>query len=369
MFSGKKFFLVLIVISVIVACSSSSSDDNPGGGGDGDGFNRAALLTNLADNIIIPAFQDLNGKLNTLKADKENFVTTPNQTNLDALRMSWLAAYQVWQSVEMFNIGKAEAILYGFQMNVYPTSTLDVEANIASGSYDLTHPNNNDAVGFPAVDYLLFGLGSDDTSILTKYSDEKYSTYLSDLINQMQVLTETVLNDWTSTYRDTFVNSTENTATSALNKFTNDYVFYFEKGLRANKIGIPAGNFSATPLPEKVEGFYSKVYSKTLSLNSIDAAQNLFNGKAYATSGTGESFKSYLNYLDRSDLVSVLNTRFDNARQKLQVLDDNLYQQVKSDNTLMTQAYDALQMVVVSLKVDMLQAFNISVDYVDADGD
>ena len=35
----------------------------------------------------------------------------------------------------------------------------------------------------------------------------------------------------------------------------------------------------------------------------------------------------------------------------------------------MTEAFDALQLIVVSLKVDMLQAFNISVDYVDADGD
>ena len=35
----------------------------------------------------------------------------------------------------------------------------------------------------------------------------------------------------------------------------------------------------------------------------------------------------------------------------------------------MTEAYDALQLVVVSIKVDMLQAFNVSVDYVDADGD
>ena len=35
----------------------------------------------------------------------------------------------------------------------------------------------------------------------------------------------------------------------------------------------------------------------------------------------------------------------------------------------MTEAYDALQLVVVALKVDMLQAFNVSVDYVDADGD
>jgi hypothetical protein len=35
----------------------------------------------------------------------------------------------------------------------------------------------------------------------------------------------------------------------------------------------------------------------------------------------------------------------------------------------MTNAYDELQKVVILLKVDMLQAFNVNVDYVDADGD
>jgi hypothetical protein len=50
-------------------------------------------------------------------------------------------------------------------------------------------------------------------------------------------------------------------------------------------------------------------------------------------------------------------------------LDANFYNQIGGDNTQMTLAYDELQKVVVLIKVDMLQAFNISVDYVDADGD
>ena len=35
----------------------------------------------------------------------------------------------------------------------------------------------------------------------------------------------------------------------------------------------------------------------------------------------------------------------------------------------MTRAYDELQKAVVLLKVDMLQAFSVNIDYVDADGD
>ncbi|GAA3621963.1 imelysin family protein [Flavivirga jejuensis] len=364
----RKIFLLTVITIFVIACGASS-DDDPDSGNVTDGFDRGALLTNLADNLIIPAFQDLNVKLTTLKTDKDAFISVPDQTNLDVLRASWLSAYKAWQHVEMYNIGKAEGILYSFQMNVYPVSTIDVEANVSSGGYDLTHTNNNDAVGFPAVDYMLYGIADDDATILGKYSDAKYKTYLSDLINQMQSLTETVLDDWTSSYKATFVSSTSNTVTSSLNKLINDYIFYYEKGLRANKFGIPGGVFSTSPLPEKVEAFYSKELSKELALEALNSVQNIFNGKHYSSNTTGESFKSYLVYLERNDLVTLINSRFDAARVKIETLDANFSTQINTDNAKITEAFDALQLVVVSLKVDMLQAFNISVDFVDADGD
>ena len=97
--------------------------------------------------------------------------------------------------------------------------------------------------------------------------------------------------------------------------------------------------------------------------------QNIFNGKATSTSSTGEGFYKYLVALDRTDLATLINTRIDDARQKIQNLNADLKTQVEVDSVKMTEAYDALQLVVISLKVDMLQAFNVSVDYVDADGD
>ncbi len=39
------------------------------------------------------------------------------------------------------------------------------------------------------------------------------------------------------------------------------------------------------------------------------------------------------------------------------------------DNVQMLTLYDEMQRLVVLLKVDMLQALSINVDYVDADGD
>lgn len=368
----KKIILPVLLVTLFVACSSSDDGVTPEPTNPTT-FDRAGMLRNMADNIIIPAYQEFNTNLNSLATAKDAFTTTPNQTNLDALRTAWLTAYKSWQHLEMFNIGKAEEIQYSFQMNIYPVSTTDVENNIAAANYDLTHPNNNDAVGFPALDYLLHGIGATDTEILEKYTtnaeSNKYKTYLSDLVNQMQALTQEVLTDWTTSYRNTFISSTANTATSATNKFINDFIFYYEKGLRANKIGIPAGNFSATPLPEKVEAFYHQEVSKELALEALTAVQNLFNGTQFNGNATGESFKTYLISLDRTELANLINTQFNTSRTRIQALNANFSTQINTDNTKMTQAYDALQAGVVLLKVDMLQAFNVSVDYVDADGD
>ena len=50
-------------------------------------------------------------------------------------------------------------------------------------------------------------------------------------------------------------------------------------------------------------------------------------------------------------------------------LKENFVDQVNENNIEMLRTYDVIQAGVVMLKVDMLQKLNISVDYVDADGD
>jgi predicted lipoprotein len=363
----KRFLGILVVAFTVYACSSSEEEPSPL-----DSFDRGIMLTHLADNIIIPAHQDFMTKMSALKAAGEVFTTSPNQSHLEALRISWFNAYKNWQHIEMFNIGKAEELQYRFFMNVYPLTTSDLESNIANGSYDLESANNHDAQGFPALDYLLHGLGSSDAEILENYTtatnNGNYKKYITDVLNQMYSKTEAVVSDW-ATYRGDFVSSTSNTATSAVNKLVNDFIFYYEKGLRANKLGIPAGIFSDNELPEKVEAFYKKDISKELALASLNSVIDFFNGKNYSGSGSGSSFSEYLSNLERNDLSQSILNQFNAAKTQINTLDNNFYQQVNTNNTEMLRAYDELQKAVVLLKVDMLQALSINIDYVDGDGD
>jgi predicted lipoprotein len=367
---SKKFLSIVFLSVLINACSNDRSEESISLV---DNFDRGSMLTNLSDNIIIPSYEGFAAKMTLMKNAGQTFTTSPNQNTLDEFRSSWLEAYKIWQRVEMFNIGKAEELQYSYYMNVYPLNVSDVENNIVNGGYNLNNVNNQDAQGFPALDYLLYGISDNDSDLIDMYltgaDASKYSNYVNAILNQMNSLTQEVLTHWKSSFRSNFINSKSNTATSSLNKLVNDFIFYYEKGLRANKIGIPAGIFSTNPLPNKVEAFYRKDISKELVLDALQAVEDFFNGKHFNGNSTGESFKSYLLYLDRNDIYISTRDQFNAARIEINNLTNNLSEQVITDNSKMTRAYDELQKAVVLLKVDMLQAFSINIDYVDADGD
>lgn len=370
----KKFIGILILTSLF-ACKGNEPEGPQGP--TSEDFDRKTMIIHWADNIIIPALTDFSIQTATLKSDGENFFQNPSQENLNQLRVSWEEAYKGWQKVSMYNIGKAEEIRFRDNLNIYPADTAEIHENIITGTYNLELPSKNDEQGFPALDYLLFGLGDTDAEILAYYTTHNqaldYQTYVRDLTARIDALTQEVLASWSNSYRDIFVDNDGNSANASVDQLVNDYLFYYEKSLRAGKVGIPAGVFSGSPLPGHVEAFYHGGLSKTLLLEALQASQDFFNGKPHGGGTEGESLASYLDFLqtmkDGADLKGLINDQFDATRSKINLLDDNFSNQINNDNFSMLTAYDELQKNVILLKVDMLQALNINVDFVDADGD
>ncbi|RZS93170.1 imelysin family protein [Aquimarina brevivitae] len=364
-------FVGILFITLLLSCSTE--DDVNGGGGDQSGFDRKVLLENVADNIAIPAYENLAARLNSLQSSTTAFTTTVSVENLTSLRTSWKQAYVSWQAISFLEIGKAEEISFRNFMNVYPVTVADIEANISSGSYDLSLVSKQDEQGFAAIDYLLNGIGTTDEEVVAVFNEPttgaNYRQYLTDVVARMVQLTDVVVSDWKGAYRDNFVNNSGSSATSSFDKLVNDYLFHYEKHLRAGKIGIPAGAFNNVPLEDRVEAYYDGEFSKTLFLANLNAMQDFFNGKHFDAATNGESFKTYLEYLNRNDLSTLINDQFDIIRLESAELDDNFSAQVRTNNTLMLQTFDNLQANVVLLKVDMLSAFSVSVDFIDADGD
>lgn len=369
-----KLSAIIFAVALILASCSNSNDDS---GSADDNFDRGAMLANWADNIIIPAYTSFNSKATDLKAKTTEFTTNPTVEKLQELRNTWEDAYISFQHISMFEIGKAEELRFRNRINIYPTDAAQIEGFIANGNYNFDLPSTIDAQGFPALDYMLNGLGSNDDAILSFYTTNSnangYKNYLQTLSSTIASLSAEVLTSWTAGYRDVFVSNTASSAPGAVDKFTNAYIFYYEKALRAGKIGIPAGVYSNGVLPEKVEAFYKEDISKKLLLESIKATHNFFNGKKFDGTTNGPSFKTYLDYLNTikngENLSALIDEQFTVAENKANELNPNFVEQIATDNTKMLQSFDELQRNVVLMKVDMVQALNISINYVDADGD
>lgn len=370
----KKLFLVLSIIVIIIFASCSSSSESSSQ----DNFNRTALLTNWSDNIIIPSYVNYQTKVQNLATDVTTFNTTPTETNLQTLRTSWLEAYKSYQKVAIFYFGKAADISLNESANTYPADAAGIEANISSGTYDLNLFSQYPKQGFPGLDYLINGLGATDASIVSFYSTNpnalKYKQYLTAITAKLKSNVDLVITDWNSGYRASYIASNGTGVSSSVSKTTNLFVKTLEKPIRTGKIGIPAGLFSnGTLFPQKVEAFYKNDVSRELLNVAIQAQQDFFNGKYANNTTTGESLKSYLDYLNAvrsgQSLSTIINNQFATILTSNATLSPSFSQQINTDNAKMIAANNVIQQEVIYLKLDMMQALNITVDYVDGDGD
>ena len=367
----SKIFFAVLGAFYLMSCG-----EDDGNTGTEDNFDRAAMLANWADNIIIPAYEDYTTKLGVLETATTAFTAAPDVALLASLRSAWLDAYDSWQKAGIYEIGKAEELTLVNFTNIYPVNAPDMEATIASGTFNLATTNSQDEQGFPAIDYLINGLAATDAEIVSVYLQEtagsNHREYLSLLVNRLDSIAGVVLNDWNGSFRDEFVDRSGSSATSSVNKLANDFLFYFERHLRTGKIGFPAGVFSTSPDAAKVEAFYSGD-SRQLFMTALDALQDFFNGVQATGGQSGESLASYLDFLHEirggENLRVAINDQFDAIRTSASSLDSDFSVQVTNDNMAMLQTYDELQKLVILLKTDMLQTLNIRVDFVDADGD
>ncbi len=357
----RLFFLSCTALLLLVtACGPTTN------GTDDDGpmlpsFDRKAMLEDWGNDVIVPAYEASSAASVQLTTAAFDFAAAPTGEKLGGLRADFQAAYLSWQALSPFLMGRAEEINLRFRANTYPTNTEMIEQNIATEDFNLELPSQTVAQGFPALDYLLYV--DTDELLATGPAANARREYIATLTVTLRDLINTAKEEWTSDFITAYALNDGNSATASVDRTVNDYIFYYEKFLRAGKVGIPAGVFSDMPLANRAEALYSG-HSKSLMLASLSSLEDFFNDRGLA---------EYLNTLnvmrDGELLSSKISNQFTAVRTAAENVGTDLSAQVTDDNVRMLTLYDEMQRLVVLLKVDMLQALSINVDYVDADGD
>ncbi len=372
---NMKLMLLIPIAAIITAIGCKKDNNNTNN--NNNNFDRGALLTNYADNYIVPAYEDMTVKLTDLKTKIDAFASYPDSAKLEAARSAWQTAYITWQAVDLLEFGPEASISLRSYINTYPVTVSKLDANVTSGSYDLEQFGNKDAQGFPALDYMLNGIGSTNAAVISSYTTDAQAAgrkqYLQAIATKMLTKVTEVKTAW-STYRSTYISSTGTDAGSSISLTTNAFVLYYERYLRSGKVGLPAGAMTGVAAPTLTEAYYTATLSKELAVAAMNAVKNFYNGKGYSNNTDGMGFNDYLMAIGTKDqngkaMATVINDDITTATTSLASFPSTIKAGVSNNRPEILAIYQQLQSIVPLLKVDMVSAFGISITYTDNDGD
>ncbi len=371
---GLTFILsVGLITLVFIACKKKAKNKEEE---EETTFDKPAMLTNYADNLIIPNFQSFKSSIDSLVISFNAFTQNKNVTTLTSLRQKYIVASAKFQHVSTFEFGPSESEIVRSNFNTYPTNTVTINSNINSGSYNLGTVSNLDAKGFPALDYLFFGKNETDASLIALFDTDPKATnriaYVNACLNELQTKTNAIVNGWNNSYRGAFIGSTGSQIGSSLGLLVNQLDFEIDL-LKNAKLGIPLGKKSlGVTLPEKCEAFYANNISVKLAKECLANIEDVYLGRS-ASGVDGKGLDDLLEDLEAKHGAESLNTAIKNqfaiAKSSLNLVAEPLSGSVNNATSTVDAAYLEMVKLLVLLKTDTPSALGIVITYQDGDGD
>lgn len=390
---------------------SSNSDDE---GVSADSFDFVGMLTNYADNIILPNYQTVSQSADTLAADSGPLdsycaaVGTPDEASAQSQAFAaWRQVQAAIQRSETHILGPAtdnsDALLN--RLNAYNAGELSTcgidQAVVLSDeniTFDITSRTLNQR-GISTMEYLLFNEDLTHTcpSQITETANWNARTQLErqqlrcqyalkvaqDIANAASDLVDAWdVNE--GNYRGTFINP-NNTASSL--EALSDALFYLDVDVKDRKLGIPTGinnnGCASVSCPDQVESLYSET-----SLANIRSNLESFNTMLRGADGLG--FDDIITAAGVSDLNTRLLSNIDEAIDLIDNTSTSLREQAalivsSSDEASCANAfanpfsssglsacrlYGVIKRITDDLKVDFVAAVNVDLpDRAQSDND
>ncbi len=333
-------------------------------------FDRKELLENIATNLIIPSYQNLESNTNLLAEATENFTQNPSVATLEKAQNVWKSAYLSFQDANVYNFGAAQTTLGSVLENVgtFPVSETKIESYITAGNSSLTN-FDRDSRGFLGTEYLLFDKVSKE-EIIAKYTDIKRKEYLLAVVKNIQNEVKKVNNSWATGYKETFVNNTGTDAGSGVSILFNEWNKSFES-IKNFKLGLPLGRRAgqAQANSKLVEAYYSKESIAFLKAHFINIERVWYGTSLTGQDGIG--FEEYLMSVEGGEaVVTETKTQLEEVKKMITLLpNENMQTQITSNPTAINNVLTEMQKLTRFFKSEMVSLLGITITYDSGDGD
>ncbi len=258
---------------------------------------EVAIITDFADGVIIPTYQQLVAKAAKLSQTTDAFTTNPGAETLKAARNAWIAAREPWEQSEAFAFGPADSLGYDGDLDDWPVNETDVQAVINSN--DKLTPEyianlQTTQKGFHTMEILLFGTNNNKKA--DDFSPRELA-YLKALATAFDGTANSLLESWQKgvqgnpPYREVLVTAgNENnqaylTVTAALEEIVQGVLGCLDE-VANEKIGEPLAT-------KKTDGLESRFSHTSLQdfKNNLLSVQNAYLGTVPAAGTSGKSLR------------------------------------------------------------------------------
>lgn len=351
----NKIFIILF--STLFVFTISCCVNNPTDGSDENAF--VALLTNQVDQVIIPTMTSYQEATEILNESVQNLVLNLNEESIETFTLAYENAYLSYQEVAVHNYFATETQALVINTNLYPIDVNILNDLIENESYNFNTSAQERANGFPVIDYMLYGNGSDGFLAYLN-EDAKRLSFLNELIASMKERAYRLVDNWTGSLRMNFIDNGGVALGSSVSVQLNNTIIYYEEHIRENKVGIPIGLLGPndSPIPPDsslIESYYQAKAaddeSFTLSLlkASIEEMEDIYLGI------DGQGYDDLLIEREKESIDIDIKELYSNIYS---IIDERV--SISGDDEL----YQAIQELITLYKSDLFPVLNVQ----DADG-
>ncbi|KFE64618.1 imelysin family protein [Hyalangium minutum] len=243
------------------------------------------IINHLADDVVVPTYQQLSTRLNALDVAVNALIADPTQAKLTAAQEAWFAARTPWEQSEGFLFGPVDSYGYDPALDSWPVNRSDLDAVLASND-DFTpgyvSTLQETQKGFHTMEYLLFDEGR--TKKVSDFNQRQFD-YLKAISAELKNIGAALSNAWTQSvdgrlpYRDVLAGAgtAGNTAYPSVETAAQEMV-----GGMINILDEVANGKIADPYdakdPELVESQFAYNSLSDFS-NNIRSVENVYLGR------------------------------------------------------------------------------------------
>jgi len=331
-------------------------------------------LTDLADKVILPGYQDLQNKAQVLSEQSDSFcaLNSPSNSDLQTLQQSWADFNVSWQNIQWLKVGPVLEESRIFRLELWPDDNGSVASDIASIldepeiTADLFTAKYVGGQGIPALEIFLFG----SDSLLSAADKTKRCEAVVAISENLVNISTAINNGWQSTGDNYVASLTAGTGDftnkkDAVEELVTNWLEQVEK-VKDEKLLQPLA-VNAPGIPSIAEFTLANEVIASIKVN-VDSFSQLYSA------GNGHGFDDILtDHFDQQAISSDMTAKIAAIVTELDALDSDMsYAQLLDDDASREQLTAAIQKIRELRDVitaDFVQATDINIGFNSNDGD